>query len=72
MVEMPAIEPEKCNGCGLCISVCPCKVLVLVDNVVTRKEKNQCHQCTRWCAKCDEVCPTGAISYSFEIVTEEK
>ena len=72
MIEMPKIEPEKCNGCGLCVSVCPCKVLALVDNVVTRKEIEQCRHCTRWCAKCDEVCPTGAISYSFEIVIEGK
>lgn len=71
MIEMPTIEPEKCNGCGLCVSVCTCKALVLVDNVVTFIEKKQCHQCTRWCVKCEEVCPTGAISCPFEIVIEE-
>ena len=72
MFAMPVIAPEKCNGCGLCISVCTCKVLVLVDNVVTFIEKKQCHKCTRWCTKCEEVCPTGAISCPFEIVIEEK
>jgi len=66
------IEPEKCNGCGLCVSVCTCQTLMLVDNVVTFIEKKQCHKCTRWCTKCEEVCPTGAISCPFEIVIEEK
>jgi len=72
MIAMPVIEPEKCNGCGLCVSVCTCQTLMLVDNVVTFIEKKQCHKCTRWCTKCEEVCPTGAISCPFEIVIEEK
>jgi MinD superfamily P-loop ATPase len=72
MIVVPVIEPEKCNGCGLCVSVCTCEVLVLVDNVVTFVEKKQCHKCTRWCTKCEEVCPTGAIICPFDIVIEEK
>lgn len=72
MIERPTIEPEKCNGCGLCVSVCTCKVLMLVDNVVTFIENKQCQRCNRWCTKCEEVCPTGAISCPFEIVIEGK
>jgi MinD superfamily P-loop ATPase len=72
MIAMPVIEPEKCNGCGLCVSVCTCQTLMLVDNVVTFVEKKRCHKCTRWCTKCEEVCPTGAISCPFEVVIEEK
>lgn len=68
MIEMPVIEPEKCNGCGLCISVCSCKALVLVDNVIIVIETEECH----WCILCEAVCPTGAISCPFEIVIEEK
>jgi MinD superfamily P-loop ATPase len=68
MIEMPVIEQEKCNGCGLCISVCSCKALVLVDNVITVIETEECH----WCTLCEMVCPTGAISCPFEIVIEEK
>ena len=67
MIEMPVIEREKCNGCGLCLSVCSCKALVLVDNVITVIETEECH----WCALCEAVCPTGAISCPFEIVIEE-
>jgi len=68
MTEMPVIYLEKCNGCGLCVSVCACKGLVLVDNVITVIETVECD----WCTLCEVVCPTGAISCPFEIVIEEK
>ncbi len=68
MAEMPAIEREKCNGCGLCISVCHCSALVLVDDVITLIETEECS----WCTHCEAVCPTGAISCPFEIVVEER
>ena len=67
LAEMPVIEPEKCNGCGLCISVCTCKALVLVDNVIRVIETEECG----WCLQCEVVCPTGAIACPFEIVIEE-
>ena len=72
MAEMPIIDRKKCDGCGLCVSVCSCKALVLVDNVVTVIKKKECHRCTMWCNLCEEVCPTGAISCPFDIVFEEK
>ena len=67
MAEMPVIDPKKCNGCGLCISVCTCNALVLVENVVTIIEVEDCG----WCTQCEVVCPTGAIGCPFEIVIEE-
>lgn len=67
MTEMPLIELEKCNGCGLCIIVCSCNALVLVESVVTVIETEKCG----WCLECEAVCPTGAISCSFEIVIEK-
>jgi ferredoxin len=67
MVEMPSIDRERCNGCGLCIRVCYCKALTLVDNVVIIVETEECG----WCAQCEAVCPTNAISCPFEIVIEE-
>lgn len=67
MAEMPLVVPEKCNGCGLCISICSCKGLVLVNNVITVLETIDCD----WCTMCEAICPTGAISCPFEIVVEE-
>lgn len=65
--EMPVIDQEKCNGCGLCIEVCACGALQMVNGVVVVRETEDCG----WCLQCDLVCPTGAVSCSFEIVSEE-
>lgn len=67
MIHTPLIYPEKCNGCGLCVSVCNCGALVLVDNVITIIEVEECD----WCTQCEAVCPTGAIICPFEIVIRE-
>ena len=61
---MPIIDPIKCNGCGLCITVCRCGALVLEDDVITLIEVEDCG----WCTQCELVCETGAITCPFEIV----
>lgn len=68
MVEMPEIDIEKCDGCGLCMMVCRCHALVMVNDVITVIETEDCG----WCTQCEAVCPTGAISCPFEIVFEER
>lgn len=67
MIEMPLIDPNKCTGCGLCVDACGGEALVLVNNVVTVIETEDCG----WCLECESACPTGAISCPFEIVFEE-
>ena len=67
MAIMPEIDLGKCNGCGLCVSICSCKALVLVGNVITIVETEECG----WCTECEAICPAGAISCPFEIVIEE-
>ena len=67
MSEMPVVKRHLCNGCGLCVSVCHCKALVLVDNVIMVVETEECGYCT----ECEAVCPTGAIICPYEIVIEE-
>ena len=67
MLEMLVIDRAKCDGCGLCVSVCSTNALVVINNVVTIIENGECG----WCTMCEAVCPTGAISCPFEIVVEE-
>ena len=64
---IPRIDSEKCDGCGLCVSVCLHHGLVLVDNVVTFVELAGCD----WCTLCEAVCPNGAISCPFDIIVLE-
>ena len=67
MAEMPVIDPKKCDGCGLCVGVCHCNVLVIVNNIIAIIEIVECD----WCTDCEAVCLTGAISCPFEIIIQE-
>lgn len=66
MAEMPVIRQEYCNGCGLCVSICSCNALVIVDKIVTVVEGRECN----WCTHCEAVCPTAAIRCPYVIVIE--
>ncbi len=68
MGYIPVIDEEKCDGCGLCVGVCVCGALVLVDNTVKAIEVDEC----RWCTLCELVCPHEAITCPFDIVIENK
>lgn len=61
---IPEIDHKKCDGCGLCVSVCLQHCLVLIDDVVALIEDVECD----WCTQCEAVCNAGAISCPFEIV----
>ncbi len=67
MAEMPVIDPEKCDGCGLCVGVCHSSALAIVNHVITVIETVECD----WCTDCEAVCVTGAISCPFEIIIQE-
>lgn len=68
MKEMPVINQEKCQRCGLCVSVCNCGALQIVENTVIAIEVDEC----RWCTLCELVCPNGAITCPYEIIVEDE
>ena len=67
MSIMPIIDQAKCDGCGLCVTVCKCGALVLSNNTVAIVEVDNCG----WCTDCELVCATGAVQCPFEIVVLE-
>jgi len=56
-VSKAIINPDKCNGCGLCDGICPQKAIC-------------CHKVKRFrcigCGKCAKICPQDAITYISE------
>lgn len=59
------IDAEVCKGCGLCVDVCPKKILKLSDDQINAKgyspaeciDQDECITCTF----CATVCPDSAI-----------
>ena len=60
-----AIENETCKGCGICISVCPVKI-IKISNTKTNKAgyliaeviEDKCIGC----CSCSIMCPDSSIS----------
>ncbi len=67
MSTLPVLDPTKCDGCGLCVTVCRCGALVMTGETVTLVQVDDCG----WCCDCELVCETGALQCPFEIITIE-
>ncbi len=61
---LPIIDATKCTGCGLCVAACPNQVLLMQTSLPVLAKPAACD----YSSVCQEVCPTGAVSLSFEIV----
>jgi len=51
------IDQEKCNGCGLCVEVCPVQA-ISIENNKAKVDKDTCVEC----GQCVDECPNKAIS----------
>ena len=63
---LPIIDPNRCEGCGDCVQVCPRDVLRLVNGLAALAYPERCN----YCGDCEEHCPTEAISLPYEIVDD--
>jgi formate hydrogenlyase subunit 6/NADH:ubiquinone oxidoreductase subunit I len=68
----PEVDEALCDLCGLCVEACPCHAVELGEKgpIFTCPEVCPGTEGSQGCCLCEEVCPTGAITCSFEIVLE--
>ena len=51
------LEPERCNGCGMCVTVCPHAVFELTNGRASIVDRDGCMECGACAINCSE----GAI-----------
>ena len=56
--SLPVIDKERCTSCGLCVDICPDKILIPGDGGVVTVMADSC----MGCGHCYAVCPVEAIS----------
>jgi pyruvate formate lyase activating enzyme len=61
---LPQIDASRCITCELCIKICPNDALTLINKLPEIVSPDACDYTTA----CQEICPTGAISLTYEIV----
>ncbi|MFV0400642.1 MAG: indolepyruvate ferredoxin oxidoreductase subunit alpha [Oscillospiraceae bacterium] len=70
MAGKVTVQENVCKGCGLCVSVCPKKIMVLNRHKLNAKGYNpvECidqSQCIA-CAMCAIMCPDSALKVEKE------
>jgi ferredoxin len=51
------LEPARCVGCGLCVTVCPHGVMAMEDGKARVVDPDGCMEC----GACATNCPTNAV-----------
>lgn len=64
---MLTIELERCDGCGVCVEVCPEGAISLVDGLA-RIDSDSCTECEA----CVRACPHGAIRVARPVAVREE
>jgi len=72
MWALPEVDETRCTLCGLCVQACSCHAVKLGDRGPVFSCPDVCPTtgCIYGCCLCEDVCPNGAITYTFEIVME--
>src|SRR5208283_3192705 len=58
-----SLDSEKCFGCGMCLEVCPHKVLARENGKVRIADKDACMEC----GACAKNCPAEALQVSVGV-----
>ncbi len=57
---VPTIDAFKCDGCNVCVKMCPPQIMGLVNNVAVIIT-DLCEEC----GICNDVCPIGAVRFAL-------
>lgn len=61
---LPKIDATKCIGCEICVKLCPNNVFSLINDTAVITNPEACD----YVGACQEICPTEAISLTYELV----
>jgi formate hydrogenlyase subunit 6/NADH:ubiquinone oxidoreductase subunit I len=65
---LPALDAQRCIGCGACANACPPRLISLVDEGECRRLHFELARCT-YCASCRDACPRQALTLTLAFET---
>lgn len=68
MAIMPELDPELCDGCGLCIAACHSGAIIKAEGKVRIAESENCD----FCGVCEAVCCQYAIKCTYIITAPDE
>jgi len=55
-----SIDSEKCIACGICMKICPCHAIKIINSKEYEFDKHRC----AYCGLCQKACPKQAIEFN--------